>query len=116
MERGDDAARVIASEIAPIESVRERLTNEVAIRLQTPGDRRVLEALTEIFSRHRGDRRVSFEVELPCQTGDPPAGGPAVSRRLRVTADVTARIRVRPSSALVAEVEEVVGEGSVRLR
>jgi hypothetical protein len=48
---------------------------------------------------------VSFEVE----TGEPP-------NRLRVRVDVSAQIRVRPSSALIAEVESVVGSGSVELR
>ena len=45
--------------------VRERLAREVAIRVRMPADRGVFEALGEVFSRHRGDRRVSFEIELP---------------------------------------------------
>jgi hypothetical protein len=61
--------------------------------------------LGEIFSRHRGDRRVSFEVE----TGEAP-------NRLRVRVDVSAQIRVRPSPALISEVEELVGAGTVELR
>ena len=65
----------------------------------------MLETLGEIFSRHRGDRKVSFEVE----TGEPP-------NRLRVRVDVSSQIRVRPSSALIAEVEQIVGSGSVELR
>jgi hypothetical protein len=65
----------------------------------------VFEQLGEIFSRHRGDRRVSFEIELP-----------ASAHRLRVKADVSSQIRVRPSASLVAEVEQVVGLGSVSLR
>ena len=68
-------------------------------------DRTTFEALGAIFARHRGDRRVSFEVEA----GEAP-------HRLRVTVDVTAQIRVTPSSALVAEVERVVGAGAVELR
>jgi DNA polymerase-3 subunit alpha len=105
LERDDESVRVLASEISSIESVRERLTREVAIRLTVPAGRGLFEALGEIFSRHRGDRRVSFEIELP---GD--------SRRLRVTADVSSQIRVRPSSRLIAEVEQVVGRGAVSLR
>jgi len=45
---------------------------------------------------------VSFEMELPA--------------RLRVTADVSSQIRVRPSSSLIAELEQVVGPGAVSLR
>ena len=62
----------------------------------------IFEQLGEIFSRHRGDRRVSFEMELPA--------------RLRVTADVSSQIRVRPSTSLIAELEQVVGQGAVSLR
>ena len=105
LERDDESVRVLASEITSIESVRERLTREMAIRLIVPVGRGLFEALGEIFSRHRGDRRVSFEIELP--------GG---SRRLRVKADVSSQIRVRPSSRLIAEVEQVVGPGSVSFR
>ena len=41
LERDDESVRVLASEIAPIESVRERLAREVAIRLTVPRPRRV---------------------------------------------------------------------------
>jgi len=105
LERDDESVRVLASEITAIESVRERLTREVAIRLTVPAGRGLFEALGEIFSRHRGDRRVSFEFELPVD-----------SKRLRVKADVSSQIRVRPSSRLIAEVEQVVGRGAVSLR
>jgi DNA polymerase-3 subunit alpha len=102
LERDDESVRVLAAEVLPIESVRERLAREVAIRLKMPANRGVFEQLGEIFSRHRGDRRVSFEMELPA--------------RLRVTADVSSQIRVRPSSSLIAELEQVVGQGAVSLR
>jgi hypothetical protein len=48
---------------------------------------------------------VSFEVE----TGEP-------GRRLRVRVEVSSQIRVRPSPALISEVEQIVGTGSVELR
>jgi DNA polymerase-3 subunit alpha len=105
LERDDETTRIIASEIAPIEAVRERLAREVAIHLRIPARRDVFEALGEIFSRHRGDRRVSFEMELA-----------DAATPMRVRADVSAQIRVRPSPALIAEVEQVVGAGSVELR
>jgi DNA polymerase-3 subunit alpha len=105
LERDDESARLLASEIVPLDSVYERLAREVAIRLRTPADRGTFEALGEIFSRHRGDRRVSFEMDLPA--------GPTP---IRVRADVSSQIRVRPSPALIAEVEQVVGAGAVSLR
>ncbi len=105
LERDDESVRLLASEIAGIESMGERLAHEVAIRVTTPADRGMFEALGEIFSRHRGDRRVSFELELPAMSG-----------RLRVKADVSSQIRVRPSSTLIAEVEQILGAGAVSLR
>ena len=105
LERSDETVRILATEIAPLESVRERLAREVAIHLKKPADRGMLESLGEIFSRHRGDRTVSFEVE----TGEP-------GNRLRVRVEVGSQIRVRPSPALISEVEQIVGAGSVELR
>ena len=105
LERDDETVRILATEIVPLESLRERLAREVAIRVKMPAERRVFEELGEILSRHRGDRRVSFDLEVP---SDP--------RKLRVRADVSAQIRVRPSPALVAEIEKVVGQGAVSLR
>jgi len=105
LERDDETVRILASEVAPLDSVRERAAHEVAIRFRKPADRDTLESLGQIFSRHRGDRKISFEMEA----GDPP-------NRLRVRVDVSAQIRVRPSPTLIAEVEQLVGAGSVELR
>jgi DNA polymerase-3 subunit alpha len=101
LERDDESARLLASEIAPLDSVRDRLAREVKIRLKAPAND-VAQALLEIVCRHRGDRRVSFEIE----TVD----------HLRVRLDVSSQIRVRPSPALVQELERVAGAGAVELR
>jgi DNA polymerase III subunit alpha len=105
LERDEETVRILATEVTALDSVRERLAREVAIHLRKPADRGVLESLGEIFSRHRGDRKVSFEVE----TGEP-------GSRLLVRVDVSSQIRVRPSPALISEVEQLVGTGSVELR
>jgi DNA polymerase-3 subunit alpha len=105
LEKDDESARLIASEIASIDSVAERLAKEVSIRVKMPADRDIFERLGQVFSRHRGDRRVSFEIEVP--SGSTP---------LRVRADVSAQIRVKPSPALIQELEQIVGQGSVSLR
>jgi DNA polymerase-3 subunit alpha len=105
LERDEESTRLLAAEILPLDSLRERLAREVAIRVKMPADRGVFEALGVVFSRHRGDRRVSFEIEVP--SGMKP---------LRVRADVSNQIRVRPSPTLIAEVEQIVGHGSVSLK
>jgi DNA polymerase-3 subunit alpha len=103
-EKDDESARLVASEILPIGALRERIAREVAIRLTLPPHGRgTFEALAELLARHRGDRRVSFELAV--RTTDRP---------LRVRADVA--LRVKPSERLVADVERLCGEGSISLR
>jgi DNA polymerase-3 subunit alpha len=102
-ERDDESVRVLATEIVPIEIVRERLAKSVAIRLSMPPHgRATCEQLLELLAQHKGDRRVAFVILEN-------------DRHLRVTADVSG-IRVRPSERLVSEVEKICGVGSVSLR
>jgi DNA polymerase III subunit alpha len=105
-EKDAESARIVASEIMPIELVRERLATSVAIRVSTPPhDRATFEKLWDVFAQHKGDRRVVFDVEVKEH-----------ERRLRMKVDVNATIRVRPSERLVSEVEKICGAGSVSLR
>ncbi len=105
-EKDDESARLIATEIMPISALRERIAREVAIRLvMPPCGRDTLEALAELLARHRGDRRVSIELEMTNGGG----------RGMRVKADV-GQLRVRPSERLVADVEQLCGPGSVTIR
>jgi DNA polymerase III subunit alpha len=103
LEKDDESARIVSTELMPIASLKEKTTKEVVIHLtQASQARTTFEALAELLSRHRGDRRVSFELDV---TGPPP---------MRVRADVAQR--VRPSDKLVAEVEQICGTGTVELR
>ena len=77
-------------------------------RVKMPAGREIFEALGAVFLRHRGDRRVSFEMEVP--------QGTSSGKPLRVRADVSTQIRVHPSATLIAEVEQIVGLGAVSLR
>jgi DNA polymerase-3 subunit alpha len=102
-ERDDESARIIASEIAPIGIVRERLAKSVAIRLTTPpADRATFQRLWDVFEQHKGDRRVAI-VLLERE------------RHMKITVDVNG-IKVRPSETLVSELEKICGVGSVTLR
>jgi DNA polymerase-3 subunit alpha len=104
LDKDDESARLVATELLPIAALVERTIREVAIHLKVPPHgRTTFEALAELLSRHRGDRRVS--LELAVNRPDHP---------LRVRADVTQR--VKPSERLVAEVEQLCGSGSVELR
>ena len=105
-ERDDESARILASEIAPIEH-RARAAGHVG------GDPRV-----DAAARPR-DVRAALGRARAAQGR--PAGGVDIElhepdRHLRVTVDVNAQIRVRPSERLVSEVEKICGAGSVSLR
>jgi DNA polymerase-3 subunit alpha len=103
LEKDEETARIVATELQPISLLKERTTREVVIHLKA-SSRNTMEALAELLSRHRGDRRVSLELDVK-HNGDKP---------LRVRADVAQR--VRPSEKLVEEVEQLCGSGSVVLR
>ena len=102
-EKDEESARLVASELQPISLLKERTTREVVIHLPQ-SSRTTMEALAELLSRHRGDRKVSLELDVR-NSGRAP---------LRVRADVAQR--VRPSEKLVEEVEQLCGAGSVELR
>ena len=103
-ERDDESARVVASEILPIELVSERLAKQVAITVSTPPhDRDTFLKLWDVIAAHKGDRPVAVTLL-------------DTERHLRVKLDVAPQIKVRPSERLVAEVEKICGNGSVTLR
>jgi DNA polymerase III subunit alpha len=104
LEKDDESARLVATELLPIAALMERTTREIEIHLKAPQhSRHTFEALAELLSRHRGDRRVSLELDVRGSNGP-----------LRVRADVTQR--VKPSERLVVEVEQLCGTGSVVLK
>jgi len=105
-ERDDESTRLLASEILPIEAVREQLAREVVVRMTSPPhDRRTFEDVSAVLGRHKGDRRVAFLVTT--STTEPP---------MRVRVDLSGQVRVRPSTQLVADLERICGPGSVTLR
>ena len=104
LEKDDESARIIATELQPIAALRERTTREVVIHLQNGKQARTtFEQLAELLDRHRGDRRVFLELDVKGQ-----------ERALRVRSEVAQR--VKPSERLVTEVELLCGSGSVELR
>ncbi len=106
LDKDDEESRLYASDIAPIESVRERLARELAITMAVPPHgRQTFEALAALFEQHRGDKPVTLHLEI--------RGG---THPLRVRAQVSPQIRVRPSPAFLAAVQKICGEGSVLLR
>jgi DNA polymerase-3 subunit alpha len=105
LERDDESARILATEVAPIEVLTERLATSVAITVTSPPhDRSTVERRWDVLSHHKGDRAVALTIETR-----PPL------RPLRVRMDVHNQFRVRPSDSLVADIERVCGQGAVTL-
>jgi DNA polymerase III subunit alpha len=102
-EKDEESARIVATELLPIEALKERTTREVIIHLASKAQRTTLEQLAELLARHRGDRKVFLELDVT---------GP--DRPLRVRSEVAQR--VKPSERLVLEVEQLCGSGSIELR
>jgi hypothetical protein len=94
-----------ASELFQLDSLRERLSKSVRIRMNGGCTREKLEALWDLLAANQGDRPVAIELEVD-------RGG----RKLRVSADVMSQIRVKPSPQLLSAVEQLCGIGSVTLR
>ena len=104
LEKDDESARLVASELLPIAALVERTTREVEIHVKAAlNSRSTFEALAELLSRHRGDRRVSIEMAVN-----------SAERPMRVRADVNQR--VKPTETLVAAIEQLCGAGSVVLK
>ncbi|MCX6539461.1 MAG: DNA polymerase III subunit alpha [Acidobacteria bacterium] len=105
-ERDDETMRILASEIQPIEVVRAQVTQQVVIRLAaSANDKRVLGSVSDVLARHKGECRVALEIDV--LSGE---------RDLRVRAELSGQMRVRPSDALVADLERICGPGTVTLR
>jgi DNA polymerase-3 subunit alpha len=109
VELDEEAVRMMANEVLPIATMREKMSRQLSIKLTSPPHgRATFEALADLFARHRGDRRVILELELR---------GPAREEHpLRVRAGLAAQVRVQPSEQLSSEVERICGKGTVSLR
>jgi len=106
LERDEEELRLLASEIVSIGTVRERLARELSITLPVPPHgRTTFEALFDLFDQFRGDKPVTVQLEI--RNGDRP---------MRVHAQISSQIRVRPSPVFIAEVQKLCGEGSVALK
>ena len=102
-EKDDESARVVATELLPIAALKERTTSEVVIHLSgRAAGRNTFEALAELLTRHRGDRRVFLELDVTSQ-----------AKPLRVRSEVAPGPSV---GAAGVEVEQICGAGSVELR
>ena len=106
VEVDDERAKMRASDVKDLKQVTERFVKEVCVTMQAPPHgHETFRALSDVFLRHRGDKRVQFELRVRRDSAGP----------LLVRAEVP-QLRVRPSDELVLAVERICGQGSVVLR
>ncbi len=99
----ENVPRLLASEIEPLEGVRERRARLLRVKLQarqvTPS---TAARLYDLFEQHRGQCQVELELEQPPE--------------VRVKIQVNGMLRVRPSRELIDQVEALCGRGSVEVK
>jgi DNA polymerase III subunit alpha len=96
----DGTAEILAEELVPLAQAREQYVSELLVRLSAPGvEEKALEDLKETLARYPGRCRVCVEVNTP------PKGS------LIVETDLT----VKPSSALLEEIEKRLGHESWKI-
>ncbi len=103
LEVEEDRVRVMADEVLPLEELRERRAEGVQVRLEASElDGELVARLRRAVEAHRGEVALYLEVVRPSC--------------FRVVARAEAALRVKPSPALTAAVEEVLGPGRVHYR
>ena len=102
VEVDEERAKMRATEVKDLKAVTERFVKEVCVTMQAPPHGHdTFRALADVFLRHRGDKRVQFELRVrreaagaaAGQGGGAAAAGAAVGRpRARRRADLRARV------------------------
>ncbi|HDP16390.1 MAG TPA: hypothetical protein ENN16_00880 [Candidatus Omnitrophica bacterium] len=93
--------KIIVEEITPIEEARTRFTRSLAIDIVSLGlESDILEQLKAVLKKHRGDKPVYLNVSTK-KNG---------SYRILVDRD----LYVTPTSAMVEELEELIGHGHIK--
>ncbi len=89
VEVDDERAKMRATEVKDLKQVTERFVKEVCVTMQAPPHgHETFRALSDVFLRHRGDKRVQFELRVRRDGAGAAAGqgrgaaaaGPAVRR------------------------------------
>jgi len=104
-EKDKESSKLLANEVFPVTALREKLNQEMTIRLSVPPHNQdTFKKLTSVLASHSGDRSVSIEIDFRDR-----------DRPLRVYAE-TRRIKIEVTENLAKEVEKLCGAGSVIFR
>ncbi len=102
-EKDEDSSSIKATELTPLDVIRNRTISEVLVTVPAgKGSREFATSLQAAFEKHPGDRRVSILIDTGQGDG------------MRVKTQT--QRRVRPSDAFISDVEALCGAGSVELK
>ncbi|MBA7626470.1 hypothetical protein ES703_33919 [subsurface metagenome] len=100
VDRSGEIAKVIASQILPLEEVEELLTKVVHINMTTTGlEGEMLNPLKKIMLNHPGEAKVYFHLRTTHHGEAVISPGP--------------RIKVKATPKLKRKIEELLGEGTI---
>ena len=99
----EEEPKLLADELIPLEEVKTKFTKALLIKLQTPGlDRPTLDSLKSILFKHKGNIPVFLSLQEP--TGK------------RVSISAGRGCAVKLDDALVEEIENLCGTGSIGVK
>jgi len=102
LDNDESASKILATDVFPVERVREILSRTVTIRIDTtsaPAD--VAERLQPIMDEKRGSAEVIFELEFP--------------GRFTALVRPNSYVKISPDREFVESVERICGRDTVRL-
>jgi DNA polymerase-3 subunit alpha len=101
VDRKNETASLMVSEVIPAAEAVARLTTAIAVKLDpAKHNAPIIEQIPPVLARHRGTMPVYFQVNTP--TG-------------KVTMQIDRQHAVKPSPAMVGDIEQLLGAGSVEL-
>ncbi|MFQ5792542.1 MAG: hypothetical protein ACE5JI_18890, partial [Acidobacteriota bacterium] len=101
-EAGEDFPKILASDIIPLDEVRQREASSIVLHIQLDSFLEdTLPHLRELLEAHRGECTIRFELYREHEFAALMAPHPF--------------LRVQPSPELVSSLEAICGEGSVHL-
>ena len=99
----EEKVKFIAEEIVPLAGLRERYAESAGLRITATGlDDAIMTRLEEILGAHQGSVPLYIALELP--------------RRMTVAIQSGRRWLIKPSAGLTAEVQSLLGPGSIVYR
>jgi DNA polymerase-3 subunit alpha len=101
IDRKNETPSIMVSEVIPVSEAIARLTTAIALKLDaSKHNAAIIAEIPPVLGKHKGTMPVFFQVNTP--TG-------------KVTMQIDRQHAVKPSPALVGDIEQLLGHGSVDL-